>query len=258
MDILTGTWEEARELLAKAVVKSVEEHREGAKIVSPYCLKANLWLPRSSDNLVSNIKLLIEKGQVNPKDIQNEYIRFFEKDNWQALGDMVNSWMQSQFFKPREAIIRDAFKAHRDGLFNLSIPALLPQIEGVASSLVDDNSTSGIAGLVNKATEKYAKNYMDIEHEKEQILNLLVQPYYFASPGKSKAKAKEKLQSWWEEENPDDILSRDAILHGLSIGYGSKLNSLKVFLVLDFLFWMKREDLDKALRVIFSRHRKQT
>jgi hypothetical protein len=48
------------------------------------------------------------------------------------------------------------------------------------------------------------------------------------------------------------VMNRLAILHGVQINYASKENSLRAFLLLDALFWVKREEWDEELKWVIN------
>jgi hypothetical protein len=56
---------------------------------------------------------------------------YYRRKNYQNLKLAIESWENHSLFKPRMHIIQDAFEAHCSGLYTLSVPALLPLVEGI-------------------------------------------------------------------------------------------------------------------------------
>jgi hypothetical protein len=60
----------------------------------------------------------------------------------------------------------------------------------------------------------------------------------------------EKYPEWVTSHGFESApLNRDAILHGVQIEYASEINSLRVFFLLDSLYWINNED----LKLIFNK-----
>lgn len=53
----------------------------------------------------------------------------FRRNDYDALWDMVDRW--DLYSGWRRKVFEDAFQAHREGSYTLSVPALAPQIEGI-------------------------------------------------------------------------------------------------------------------------------
>jgi hypothetical protein len=69
---------------------------------------------------------------------------YYQRDNYKYLIEAVQSWESHPLFVPRMHILKDALQAHCRGLYTLSVPALINQIEGVLNDYVIAN------GLVAK------------------------------------------------------------------------------------------------------------
>lgn len=117
------------------------------------------------------------------------------------FGRSVEGWMDLDVFKDRRRFIRDGLKDHRDGRYRVSIPTLLPHIEGIAMAAFGPTSRGGPRDIITTASNTY-----------DPIM------------GQAMVEAVGVL---WE--------NRHFILHGRSTGYATEENSVKVLFALDLL-----------------------
>lgn len=155
-------------------------------------------------------------------------ISFIKKDvnrlmqNWHSqsiIDKILNDWKSLVWLHDRLPILQDAILAHKDGLYTLSIPTLIPQVEGI---LVDNLRITGhmdskkfkqyIESLLHPALIIKNKN-MNI---KDFVANTLLTKFILGS---------------------GDIVpfSRHSIAHGANISYATQSNSLKVILLINSL-----------------------
>lgn len=72
---------------------------------------------------------LVDKSDEEVKaKLDQDIPEYFRENDYAALWDMVDRW---GFFENRREVFEDAFEAHRNGKYTLSMPALAPQIEGM-------------------------------------------------------------------------------------------------------------------------------
>lgn len=132
------------------------------------------------------------------------------------FGRIVAAWMELPEFAERRRFIRDGLKDHRRGRHRVSIPMLIPHIEGIAIEAFTPRSTAtNPKGAIKVAVENY---------------DAVVGPA-----------VAEVVTILWKRQDFDllrptsRLLNRQAILHGRSTGYGSAENSAKVLFALDLL-----------------------
>lgn len=129
------------------------------------------------------------------------------------FGRTVEGWMDLDVFKDRRRFIRDGLRDHRKGRYRVSIPTLLPHIEGIAIAAFDPTSTGGPRHLITTASNIY-------------------------DPVMGQAMV-EAVGVLWENRAFDAFspraLNRHFILHGRSTGYATEENSVKVLFALDLL-----------------------
>ncbi|HVZ58731.1 MAG TPA: hypothetical protein VG935_03210 [Patescibacteria group bacterium] len=147
-----------------------------------------------------------------------------DKD-WEYLDKVVNGWSTNKFFtKQRVKIIKDALHAHKNGQYTLSIPALLPIIEGICG---DFCKTQNIH-VNDSASSQKAKNAMQKlktdgkEYVSELVLEFIENQLYI-NTGNLRALRNKRF------------LNRHGILHGSYSGYADCARSLRCFLLLDVL-----------------------
>ena len=207
-----------------------------AKLLAPFLEKSALWLtPSMPYTLWQNLKMP-RSQEIEPKQIEKIFIDCFEENNWAVLIQIIAKWFENKIFANRSQIIQDALEAHISGKYTLSIPTLLPQVEGILSSIIG-KSAGKLINLLKEAFGKVEPDFLSSVAE-DMLLKLAkspfllhgIEPSYF-SP--------EKYSEWLDKRGilEENTLNRHAILHGIQINYATKLNSLRTFLLLDSLFW---------------------
>lgn len=147
------------------------------------------------------------------------------QNNWEYLTEVMTKWENHKLFtKQRMRIIKDALWAHKNKKYTLSIPSLLPIIEGVATDYCKRKKTPVPE---NKTIEKAKKTAELLGLQGEQymaeiLLSFIENQLYVHTKKLRKSKNKK-------------LLNRHGILHGYYSGYPDSTRSLKCFLVLDVL-----------------------
>jgi hypothetical protein len=132
------------------------------------------------------------------------------------------------FFKKkhpsRYPILEKAFKAHKRGEFELSIPVFLTQIEGLFYDLTNKEIFSKGRG---KLKENTARSWVDSKENETIALRLaIIEPL----------RENENISaSFSDSEKFPNVLNRNKILHGRDISYPSELNSYKAISLLIFI-----------------------
>jgi len=211
--------------------------------------ECNLWLTPSMVGLTDKIVKLYYEGkkQVIPSII----LRYYKRNNWAILKNAVNNWGNNSFFQPRMRIIYDALEAHMNGKYTLSVPTLLPHIEGIAREIVGKYNSPELPTTIIYREINYGKDgaktwpstvfgkvaISELDFKEwvavESLLYYLEGTMYL-SPRKEGKKLK--------DFGTKDILNRHSILHGTHIKYATPMNSLKCFLALDVLSLLNDKD----------------
>ncbi len=205
-------------LLLIQVIKSIEELPEKTKkaLIS---LGSEGWF-LDLEMPMSNLWLLqkaIESGDF--EDIENELIKYFEM----RIDDIESAMIER--FPHREKIIKAAFKAHRNEEFELSIPVLLAQVDGICYEVIQyhyfmkkDRKPKTALYVEKIATDTY----------KAALLSPLTQTLPISA-------------SKWERDEKFNQLNRHMILHGESCDYGIKKNSSKAISLLNYIVQVLRD-----------------
>jgi hypothetical protein len=143
--------------------------------------------------------------------------------------DSTERWICERF-PARAVILQDAFEAHRKGKFGLAIPVFFAQAEGMCrDSLKEDGNlftTSDGAALNRMRRIKTHSN------EVSAFIDVLLDPLGRVLPMGAKIE---------DSINFPRCPNRHAILHGYSLDYATRVNSLKAISLLAYLGWMLPE-----------------
>ena len=195
-----------------------EEEPEACKLLS----QAG-WLGMDRHFCIEHLRESVLLYKTQGESAMNDAIRdYFNENDSALLVAMSDAWMSVPYLRDRQTIIRDAVTAHKMGLFTLSIPALLPLIDGLSAEIVGTATMKAVPRLAEDrrahAPEVWAQGFSDF------VSQVFYKGYEF---GKDSA----------------PFLNRHGILHGRVFDYPSALNSTRVFLVIDAVaeFWREKQ-----------------
>lgn len=127
----------------------------------------------------------------------------------------------------RSAVIADAFQAHREGRYHLSIPVWLAQADGV----IHDRHQRQLF------SKKRTANLMEVLSglPEDDMRAIFIAAFYVDIPLTRKTQLL-----------PDgfDGLNRHAVLHGTDPNYGTEINSLRAVSILNLASYMVTEEVD--------------
>jgi hypothetical protein len=143
----------------------------------------------------------------------------YRSDNGAWLRDTVGSWGTDPAVRLRRAIVRDAVQDHLAGRYRVSIPTLLPTIEGIAVDVFLPATTQTSPRRV-VATGVASHSSWD-----DALIDGLIEvlTVLYGTTDFSSARPRSRQ------------LNRHLILHGRTVAYGTEANSLKLLLTLDHL-----------------------
>jgi hypothetical protein len=81
-------------------------------------------------------RILVIHKEKGKKGVDQFVCRKFRSGRYKLLNRMVRTWQCIPYMKKRRKIVREAIKAHKEGRYALSIPALLPLVDGLSVGLV--------------------------------------------------------------------------------------------------------------------------
>ncbi|WP_313755968.1 hypothetical protein [Tissierella sp.] len=187
-----------------------------------YNLMYNLgWAPHLEMNVAEARKIVEASATCGEDELEvmiNDY--YTKKYNIEAIDYFLNNWEKSKTLKKRIPILKQAINAHKKGDYFLSTCIFISQLEGVIADSENHIGNMGgtkIRGYLEKRvteTETYSFGYAYKNFFNERL-------YCSFEHGKS-------MQS---------PIGRHAILHGADTEYGTEVNSLKVILIFDNLFY---------------------
>jgi hypothetical protein len=206
-----------------------------AKLDQPLRL-AGAWLPPTAElDLYALLEDHVGDESHSPAPIRALIVAFYHANGFEKLTDLVDSWDKSPYLQARWQLVMDALEAHKQGKYTLSVPSLLPLIEGMLISQLGKPASGGVRNLATTAIRnKYSAGSTDLivevmlEYIVSERLYGKVPPLHF-SP--------EEYPKWLEAQGlePGQVLNRHAILHGIHGQYATVDNSLRVFFVIDYL-----------------------
>ena len=140
--------------------------------------------------------------------------------------------MVSEKCPTRANILASAFKAHRQGDFNLSIPVFFTQIDGVCKELCDRYFFMKERGTGRPQTASYVE-----EGDRKDFMLAVLSPLTASLPVAMSEK---------ERGADSSELNRHKVMHGESLDYGTRANGLKVISLLNYVAGVLREPQDES------------
>jgi len=148
--------------------------------------------------------------------LANEICRSYRAYGCRVLRRTVASWWEDPVLRLRRPIVRDALNDHAAGRYRVSIPTLLPCIEGVVADTFGLGKRTRItAGLESLVDIFDGLDALELEVGISTLAGLYSPVDFSTTSGLS------------------TTLNRHLILHGRTVRYGNEPNSLKVFLHMD-------------------------
>lgn len=123
-------------------------------------------------------------------------------------------------FSERDQILSEAFRAHEEGRYALSIPVFLSQADGIAAKFFKTSSVYSFGRIDGRVDDFISLNRKDIFESPFHHLVKSLMPINASGDNRKRY------------ENP---LNRHLVLHGESVDYPSKINSLKSISWLQFI-----------------------
>ncbi|MCK5397163.1 MAG: hypothetical protein KAJ33_02805 [Thermoplasmata archaeon] len=200
------------------IIQDIERWGEVSDKYSMYMLQFN-W-PPPMDMAASSVPLIVNRiekeGEAIKEELENAFIELYDE---RLLNEKLIEWKRKKWIKARIPIIESVIAAHIEGNYNLSIPTLLPQIEG---AIYDGYGYKG--WVTYEKFKKYSNGIISTGTHSES-LRVALSEYII----------KTLLVQFEYGKQVNSSLSRHAILHGGDTSYGSSVNSLKLILLFDYI-----------------------
>ncbi|MBN8193949.1 hypothetical protein JI667_17505 [Bacillus sp. NTK074B] len=216
-----------KKYLNRNLEKEIEEENQMKELFQIVML--DLGFPPSNTLFPKEMKYILElysSFNGNNSVLLKEEITNFLIDcyNEKELNILLRYWEQQTFCQNRIRILCEVIQGHILGFYNLSVPTMLSQIEGI---IVE--GFNHVGHMTVKVQKQYIADLLsctDIgsfdKTINEYFLNTILVSFEHGSEIKSD-------------------LSRHAILHGADTNFGTKINSLKCILVFDYLLYNHKE-----------------
>ena len=191
--------------------------------------KAANWpiAPSMPEKLKSRIVYFYNTGKI--RYASNAIIGYYRRNEFINLSDAVNKWATNPLFATKMHIFLPALRAHKQGDYVLSVPTLLPQVEGILNEYVIKKKLPAKAGKIGKVYEAVLQNVSADRLATWAIVQTLL--YMFQNNIYVFTKFEDELQKATSSRK----LSRHTVLHGVSPNYNRPGYSLKIFMLLDAL-----------------------
>ncbi|MFW6116751.1 MAG: hypothetical protein ACOC6F_03395 [bacterium] len=179
-------------------------------------------VPGLPDEFYLGILELIGDGQTRGV---NRYIcDWFSWNRYRRLGRMVRRWANNEYFRRRRPIYNQPLQAHRRGWYNLTVPALIPLVEGVARDYLQ-----GQHGITERSGRRAIEEALDRNIPPGAFREELQQALIRFLTSSTFADTRGVLPSGYE-------LNRHGVAHSRHLRYGTEANSLRCFLLLETLY----------------------
>ena len=170
------------------------------------------------------VKIGRRKGNQR-KAINRLFVDYFSRNNFENLEKLVDGWETNEIFKPKMKIFRDCVSVVRNskGKYNPStvvLPTLIAQIDGIRIEFMNQN------GLSFWAKDKVWKKWFKAQTQNQELLDIANDIFLNILFQKS--------QPGRPLETPFTF-NRHKIMHGEYLRYGRIDNTIRAFLILDFL-----------------------
>jgi hypothetical protein len=171
------------------------------------------WIPPSED--YSFMRLVSELAvQGRRMEVRREMLALAASRRY---GDIVDNWFDLAPFRERKRFIADGLRDHRKGRYRVSIPTLLPHLEGILTQVFPPPPTKKVS-MVNLVASAVSVTNAVMGELTVDVATVLWQDIAF------------------EETLPADRrLNRHLILHGRSTGWASQVNSARVLFAFDLV-----------------------
>ncbi len=204
---------------------------EASSVRDAFC-HYNLWLaPSMSEELVGKIVRLYE-ADAGSGTVHSMVSRYYAKENWCRLEEVVERCRNNSLFKSRMKLIEEAFQAHREGLYSLSVTGLLVHLEGIAADYVKKHKLLPEVGgktrqIILTALHDTPYSLLDVRtYAGVSALIAYLENSMFASVDFDKEHVR---------LHGENRLRGHAVRHGRQVAFGSRMNSLRLFLIIDVM-----------------------
>jgi len=243
--------QEVYDKISSDLRSGLKAFEETLKSLAPFLTELKEAIKRNIEPFLEILPEIIERFQKLP-DITRKTLVLLGQCGWYVSMDMpfaetltlpnyllegdkhkIDAWMSEFYrihlhqikndlltrFSHRGKIIEAAFNAHQRGEYELSVPIFLAQADGICHDLIRIQLYRKIDRM--PATAKFVDQLAG-----DSFTSALLEPLRVPMP----------IAASKEERHKFDIeINRHEILHGISVEYGTELNSLKAISLLHYI-----------------------
>jgi hypothetical protein len=158
-----------------------------------------------------------------PSAIDDYLCGLFRADDLSRLRTKVNNWFELPYFTARRQIIVDCLEAHKSAQYTLTVPTLLPLLDGMTRAFRKAHLRPTRGKNPNALMQ--VKQFAEFYRRK--------QPALWGAPFATIVKTVVYSHFDFATTTRPSSLNRHGILHGEIADYATEANSLKTFLLID-------------------------
>ena len=211
-DYIEKVRQEVQKIAQNAVAEHIKATKNAKQTEDALCfLGENGWY--IDFNMAASAISVLANKELTEKDLDVSLSEYFASKLEEIEESIVDKYPR------RNSIISAAFKAHRNGDYELSIPVLLTQIDGTGFETLGHSFFKRKDGIPK--TTKFVE-----ERIGESLYKGLLYPL---------AEDLEISRAWDNTEVDFKLLNRAMILHGRNVVYGTVMNSLKIISLINYV-----------------------
>jgi len=173
---------------------------------------------------------------IQNNDVSEAKELFLNHCSNQFLKELIKNWWELKEFSDRREVIEEAFFCHNNGRYIPAISTLLPHLEGIITEFGHSVSTNMPFRQESK-TKKVRDLLSEISLATYEFQSVLYFTFSFLIDGPML----ESFKDWFQKVNVN-FPNRHAVGHGKFIReLYTQENSIKVFLLLDTIYWIIKE-----------------
>ena len=213
-------WMDAQRTMVEPLLQQMEQDRTHAETIGPYFEEAGLWFSGAWPlSMWVALRRVHAKGELTASALTAYVVDTYHRDHYRFLESTVQRWWDEPAFARWQRHLGDALAAHKEGKFTLSVPTLILVCEDVMREVSGMSSTnmSKLSTAIQEMLSDWSLSAIS-DRPLAVALERLTKPGGLQDPIPS-----------FEPER----WHRHRILHGGDPDYGTALNSLRLFILLD-------------------------
>lgn len=204
---------------------------EVSRVRDAFC-HYNLWLaPSMSEELVAKIVSLYD-AKASSRTVHSVVSRYYAKDDWSRLDEVLQRCVNNPLFGSRIGLIQEALQAHRQAMYALTVTGLLVHVEGIAADYVKRRK---LLPQVGRKTKKIILTALSANHSSFLDIRTYAGVSSLITYLENSMYATVDFDAKHDRLQNETRLVGHAIRHGRQASIGTRMNSLRLFLILDVM-----------------------